>query len=161
MKSKILYVVKGEAADLRDGFTYARELSEVVQGGLHLLFHYDPKPLESLEDDMAAAAFAQAGEPEAARGILAEQAERLRADAEAKVRAFEERGDARGLINDFEATTMPLLAAVRRVLRERPGIEMVILGPSVMERSRSLRIKTLKKGIHRPLVIMRKQGAEA
>ncbi len=157
MRSKLLYVVKGEAACLKDGFTYAKELSKVVKGGLYILFHYDRKMLRTFEDEMTAVAFAEAGESETAQEILREREHVLKAEAEKRIQIWKKECENPDLITKFDVVTGDLLSAIRQILQNHAGIEIVILSPSLMERNKPFSIRRLRKYIHRPVVTMSRQ----
>ncbi len=157
MRSKLLYVVKGERTDVKDGFHYARELSHVVHGGIHVLFHYDREVRRSFEDEMAAAALAEAGAADSAVALLREREEELQADAEKKIEQWRALCDLPERVTGFQVTTADLLSVIRKTLQDEAGIEIVLMSPSLMEENRRLTIRKLKKYIRRPIVTMSRQ----
>ena len=158
MRSKLLYVVKGEKTGLKDGFHYARELSHVVEGGIYVLFQYDRKVRRTFEDEMAAAALAEAGAADSAVSLLREWEEEIQADAEQKIAQWRTACDFPERITDFQVTTADLLAEIRKILQDQSGIEIVLMSPSLMEENRRLTLRKLKKYIRRPIVTMSRQN---
>ncbi|HDO22080.1 MAG TPA: hypothetical protein ENG86_04385, partial [Nitrospirae bacterium] len=105
MKSRVLFVTKGDTGHFKDGFPYAMELAKIVDGGLFILFNYDKQIVKTFEDEMAAAAFAQAGETETARDILSEREKALTGEAEQKVRLLQVLSQGADLIVEHRVTT--------------------------------------------------------
>ncbi len=157
MRSKLLYVVKGEKTHEKDGFHYARELSHVVHGGLYVLFHYDRQVRRTFEDEMAAAALAEAGAADSAIALLREREENLQAEAEKRIEQWRTVCDLPERITGFQVTTADLLSVIRKILQDEAGIEIVLMSPSLMEENRRLTIRRLKKYIRRPIVTMSRQ----
>ncbi len=153
MKERVLFVTR-EDENFRDGFSYALELSKIVEGGMHVLFYHDGDVLKRFEDDMAAAALAEAGDLEAARGILKEADEVCRAEAGAKVAQLRQQCSDPALVVDFGTASGDLISAIRTVLQERSSVEMVILSPSLMDSGKTISFKKLRRYITKPIVTM-------
>ncbi|NOZ25122.1 MAG: hypothetical protein GXO94_03390 [Nitrospirae bacterium] len=153
MKGRVLFVTK-EGDNFRDGFSYAMELSRIVNGGIFILLYHEEKILKRFEDDMAAAALAGAGGLEAAEQILDEQRVSLKADACKKVAQLRQQCPDPEMLVDYRVATGDLVSAIRGVLQDKASIEMVILSPSLMDSGKAISLKRLKKYITRPIVTM-------
>ena len=135
MKGRVLFVTK-EDENFRDGFSYAMELSKIVNGGVYILLYHDRNILKRFEDDMAAAALAEAGEFETAGQILNEQEAITKENASKKIAVLRQLCSDPKMLVDFSLATGDLISAIRAVLQEKASIEMVILSPSLMDKDR-------------------------
>ncbi len=153
MKARVLFATK-EDENFRDGFSYATELSKIVKGGLYVLLYHNKKILKSFEDDMAAAALAEAGDFETAGQILKEEEAIIREDAEKKVAMLRQQCSDPGMVVDYRLATGSLVSAIRDILQEKASIEMVILSPSLMDNGKAISFKKLRKYVTKPIVTM-------
>ncbi|MEC4684217.1 MAG: hypothetical protein VST71_00585 [Nitrospirota bacterium] len=153
MKGRVLFVTK-EDENFSDGFSYAMELSKIVNGGIYILLYHDTNILKRFEDDMAAAALAEAGEFETADQILNEEETLLKADANKKVALLAQECSDPAMLVDYRLATGDLVSAIRGVLQDKASIEMVILSPSLMDNGKAISLKKLRKYITRPIVTM-------
>ncbi len=154
MKSRVLFVTKGESADFGEGFSYAAELARISEGGVFVLFHYNREGLGRLEDEMSAAAMAQHGDLGTARQILSERDERIKKDASQKVRVLQSMSKGGGLVTEHSWSTDEVISAIEKILQNNPALEIVILSPSLMDSDRKLSFKKLRRKISRPVVTM-------
>ncbi len=153
MKGRVLFVTK-EDENFRDGFSYVMELSKIVKGGIYILLYHDKNLLKRFEDDMAAAALAEAGEFETAKQIVNEEEILIKADASKKVALLRQECSDPEMLVDYRLATGDLVSAIRGVLQDKASIEMVILSPSLMDNGKALSLKKLRKFITRPIVTM-------
>ncbi|HEC98403.1 MAG TPA: hypothetical protein ENI58_09695 [Nitrospirae bacterium] len=160
MKGRVLFVTK-EDENFRDGFSYAMELSKIVKGGIYILLYHDKNILKRFEDDMAAAALAEAGEFETAKQIINEEDAFIKADASRKVALLGQECSDPEMLVDYRLATGDLISAIRGVMQDKASIEMVILSPSLMDNGKAISMKKLRKYITRPIVTMsRTAGAQ-
>ncbi|HEB76256.1 MAG TPA: hypothetical protein ENJ04_07890 [Nitrospirae bacterium] len=153
MKGRVLFVTK-EGEDFRDGFSYAMELSRIVNGGIFVLFYHEEKAIDRFEDEMAAAALAESGGLEAAEQVLNERRLSLKAAACNKAAQLRQQCPDPEMLVDHRIASGDLVAAIRGVLQDKSSIEMVILSPSLMDNGKAISLKKLKKYITRPIVTM-------
>ena len=153
MKGRVLFVTK-EDENFGDGFSYVMELSKIVKGGIYILFYHDKNLIKRFEDDMAAAALAEAGEFETAKQIIHEEEVLTRADASKKVDLLRQECSDPEMLVDYRLATGDLVSAIRGVLQDKASIEMVILSPSLMDNGKAISLKKLRRYITRPIVTM-------
>ncbi len=154
MRSKVLFVTRGDDEQFHDGFVYATGLAKIAEGGVFVLFLHERKMLREFEDEMAAAALAGEGDFEAAREILNEGNPDLKDEAEQRIRQLQALHGGDDLIVDYRTGTDGVVPAIRTVLQEHPAIEIVIISPSLMDGEKSLSFKKLRRKISRPVVTM-------
>jgi hypothetical protein len=154
LRSRVLFVTKADNDDFNEGFIYATGLAKISEGGVFVLFLYGRDGIGKFEDEMAAAALAEAGDIESARGILSERESLLEREAENKIRLLQALHDGKSLIVDHKVSTDEVVSAIKAVLQEHPTIEIVILSPSLMDKERSISFKKLRRKISRPVVTM-------
>jgi|Deesub1362A_J573_1020465.scaffolds.fasta_scaffold17647_3 hypothetical protein len=156
VKSRVLFVTKGDDRDFSEGFTYATELARISEGGVFVLFLYDKDVIKKFEDEMAAAAVAAEGDVESARSILSEREHELQKEADQKVRLLQSLCQGSHPIVEHRISTNEVVSAIKTVLQSHPTIEIVILSPSLMDSDRSISFKRIKRKISRPVVTMSK-----
>ncbi len=154
VKSRVLFVTKGDDKDFEEGFTYATGLAKISEGGVFVLFLYSKDGIRKFEDEMAAAAFAEEGDIESARDILSERERTFKKEAEKKVRFLQTLHDGNNPIVEYKVSTDEVVSAIKAVLQNHPTIEIVILSPSLMEKEKSISFKKLRRKISRPVVTM-------
>lgn len=153
MKERLLFVTKGNK-DYDEGFHYVAELSKTLNSGIKILMVYDSPIMEMLEDDMAAVAFAEAGEFKAARSTLYERQQKIDEDARKKFSSLIGRyfyGQSVGI--DYLAATGEVVSNIIKLIEGKPSIDMVLLSPSLSNKG-AINIKKLLRNISRPIVTM-------
>lgn len=156
VKSRVLFVTKGDDRDFSEGFAYATELAKISEGGVFVLFLYDKDVVGKFEDEMAAAAVAAEGDVESARSILSEREHALQKEANQKVRLLQSLCQRGHPIVEHSVSTDEVISGIRSVLQSHPTIEIVILSPSLMDRDKSISFKRIRRKISRPVVTMSK-----
>ena len=156
MKSKVLFVTKGNDEEFKEGFTYASGLAKIAEGGVFVLFMFDRDGLKRFEDEMAAAAFAEHGDVETAKQLLTEKQEEFLREAEKRMKILKSIQEDSSLPLEFKVSTEEVVSAIKDVLQSKPAIEIVVLSPSLMEREKSISFKKLRRKITRPVVTMSK-----
>lgn len=151
MKEKILFVTKG-GEDCDAGFAYVLELAKSVKSGISMLMVYPKQMLTSFEDVMAAAAFAEAGDFKTVQTLMDEQLRLLRETEKQKISEMQEK--CREIATDlsYKVVEGDTTAAIQEYLKQSPGIDMVLLSPSLSERKKAVDIKQLIKNISKPIV---------
>lgn len=108
MKEKLLFVTRG-GEDCDKGFSHVLELAKVLNAGVAVLMVYSKRAMESFEDVMAAAAFAEAGEFETAREILKEDAQPEEKIVKRSGRGYTSYLSQLGLIHTLADSTVKIL----------------------------------------------------
>ena len=151
MKEKILFVTKG-GEDSEAGFAYVLELAKSVKSGIAVLVIYPRHMLTTFDDVMTAAAYAEAGDFNTVRTLMDEQAEQLRELEKKHLRHMEESCRTAGIDMVHRVAEGDTTAGVREYLKGNPGIDMVLLSPSLSAQRKTLDIKKLMKNISKPIV---------
>ena len=156
MRKKLLFVTKGND-DYEEGFSYVLELSEIVKTDITILIIYDKPLMKSLEDRMAAIAFAEAGETKTAKEVSEEWLREMDKDTLRKTES---------LIIKYCINTPPLkinyktavgdiVSNIKKVVEHEPAVDMVLLSPSLSGKGVINTIKLLKN-ISKPIVSLSK-----
>jgi len=156
MKGKVLFVTKGEDENFSEGFDYAADLAKLRSGGVIVLFSFNERGfLKKFEDEIAASAFAESGEVEAAKECVFEDEIKLHENCAQKISLLRNgRGNKEDTITDFHVIRGRVTPAVTRILEDYPSIEIVIMSPTLTKKDRRLQIRKLIKKIPRPVVTM-------
>jgi nucleotide-binding universal stress UspA family protein len=151
MKEKILFVTKG-GENCDEDFQYVLELAKALHRGIAVLMIYPRQMMSSFDDVMSAAAFAEAGDFKTVRTLLDSQEKALR-EAE-KTRADEMSRKAAEAAVDliFNVTSGDVGGSVKEYMKACPGIDMVLLSPTLAGNKKLLDIKKLVKNISKPIV---------
>ena len=151
MKEKILFVTKG-GEDSDEGFAYVLELAKALNSGIAVLVVYPRQMMTTFEDVMMTAAYAEAGDFKSVKTLLDEQEKTLKETEEKKVRemtvkAAEISADLTCHVASGDVTT-----AISDYLRDKPGVDMVLLSPNLSGNKKVFDIKKLIKNISKPIV---------
>ncbi|HEY5998210.1 MAG TPA: hypothetical protein VI078_02795 [bacterium] len=153
----ILFATKA-GTDSLAGFPYALELARSLRTGLAVLIIRASRLTGALEEAMMAAAFAEAGDIASAREIL--QSEELDIEAAHGVQlaaAKRQCGEA-GVDFAAYAAAGDDVESIRDTLKLRPGIEMVLLSPSLGAPRSGGYLKRILTRITKPVVAISQQA---
>ncbi len=156
MKEKLLFVTKGDE-DYEEGFSYVVELSRILKTNIFMLMVYDESFIETFQDSMAAAAFAEAGEPGTAREISEERLRRIQEDTEKRIDALSGKycGNGAPLKIRCKAVAGDIISNIEKLVESEPAIDMVLLSPTLSNKG-GVSARKLLKNISRPIVTMSK-----
>ncbi len=151
MKEKILFVTKG-GENCDEGFSYALELAKALNSGIALLMVYPRQMLISFEDVMSAAAFAEAGDFNNVKKLMDSQERDLMETDNRKIGEMSEKAReiAVGLMH--RVASGDTTAAIKDYLKNSPGVDMVLLSPTLAGNKKILDLKKLMKNISKPIV---------
>jgi hypothetical protein len=160
MSDRILFVTKGgERCD--DGFPYVLELARTLQAGIDVLILYPERIMTDFEDVMAAVAFAEAGDFETVRNLMEGQKKEMIQQCERKISEILKKADETSVPLSWKTATGDVAQMVKEYLKNRPGIDMVLLSPNLSENNKHLDIRKLIRNISKPIVnISGPMGAE-
>lgn len=153
MRERLLFVTKG-GDDCDSGFSYAIELAKTLKAGIAVLMVFPRKIMEAYEDVLAAVAFAEAGEHETVRELVDEQSRALRETAAQRAESFLACCSEEGVPCTWSAIAEETVSAIRETLRTSPAIEMVLLGPSLVQDKKGIDLKKLLKEVTKPIVTL-------
>jgi hypothetical protein len=161
MKRDILFVTdRGDDTD--GGLSYAFDLARTLDKGISVLLLRKERLMSRFETLMSAVTFAEAGEHETAREILAEGDAALPAEA-ARPRTLEEACAGSGLPTQISNASGDMVAAVGAYLKSNRNVEMVLLSPSITEEGAvsTREFKRLLSTVARPIVTLTRQERPA
>jgi len=145
-----------------EGLSYAIDLARTLGKGLSaLLVHEKKKNLaEKFSDIMSAAAFAEAGEHDAARELICARELELMKEIAA---TYETKCGAAGVKLSLTTSELDAVQAVRAYIKEHQPVDMVLLSPpAAQDGSVSAReLNTLVKTAGRPVVTINRQACVA
>jgi hypothetical protein len=156
-KTMILFATKAGTESM-EGFPYALELARSLRTSLGMLIIRASRLSGAFEEAMMAATFAEAGDIATAREILhSEEFEIEKAHgvqlASAKVQCREA-----GIDFAAYAAAGDDIEAIRDTLKLRPGIEMVLLSPSLGAPRSGGYLKRILSRITKPIVAISQQA---
>ncbi len=157
MRRQLLFVTY-ENEDLDEGLNYAIDLATTMDKDIAILIATNKKTLrEKFDDLMSAVAFAEANEHGTAKGILSSG--QKTAGLEARVEHLAERCQRSGVSVNIHSVTADLFSAIKDFLREKTGIDMVLLSPSVTDNGNvsARELNKLVRSASRPVVTMARQ----
>lgn len=160
MKEKLLFVTKG-GEDCDKGFPYVLELAKTMNAGMAVLMVYSKRAMETFEDVMAAAAFAEAGDIETMRELMHGQKKEIKQTAEEKINEFSERCMDANIDFSSEVKAGEAIQVIKDFLKDRPSIDMVLLSPNLSDDKKLLDIRKMLKNITKPIVTIMAVRAEA
>ncbi len=151
MKEKILFVTKG-GENTDEGFSYVLELAKALNSGIAVLVVYPRQMMTSFEDVMSAAAFAEAGDFQTVRTLMKEQETELKETEEKKIKEMKVKAAEISVGLIYKTVSGDVASAITDYLKERTGIEMVLLSPNLSKERKILDIRKLLKNISKPIV---------
>lgn len=158
MRKQLLFVTY-ENEDLDEGLNYAIDLAKTMGKDIAILVATNKRTLkEKFDDLMSAVTFAEANEYETARGILSSGG-KTAGIFEDKVERLAEMCQRSGVGVNIHSVKVDLFSAIKDFLREKTGIDMVLLSPSVTDNGNvsSRELNKLVRTASRPVVTMAKQ----
>ncbi|HEY5999560.1 MAG TPA: hypothetical protein VI078_09725 [bacterium] len=158
MKRNILFVTD-RSDDADGGLSYAFDLARAMDKGIAVLLLSKNRLMNRFESLMTAVAFAEAGEHETAREILAQPAAAAEKD-EASPRSIAEACAGSGLSTQISSGDGDMVSAVGSYLKSNRNVEMVLLSPSITAEGAvsSRDFKRLLSTVARPVVTLARQG---
>ena len=151
MIEKILFVTKGgEGCD--EGFSYVLELARTLHSGIAVLMVDSKGMMETYEDVMAAVAFAEAGQLETVKELMNKQTAEIKEIEKKKIKELAERCRENSLEFIYQTAVGDSITAIKDFLKDRPGIDMVLLSPNLSENKKGIDFKKLLKNITKPVV---------
>lgn len=151
MKERLLFVTKGgESCD--DGFSYVLELAKTLDAGVSVLVLYGKRVMDTFEDVMGAVAFAEAGEFNSVRELMDKQVRELKEVEVKKIKEMAETCKENSVDFSYQTEVGDTVNAIKDTLKSKPGIEMVLLSPSLSVNKKAIDLKKLIKTITRPIV---------
>jgi len=157
MKRKLLFVAYINE-DFDAGLTYAAELARLMEKDLDMLVIKDSDAMAPFERMMTAITFAEENEHDTAL-------EWLEGDdmfnLEEKIIWFREKCNELGIDFSIHSSRLNMLQAIDEFMNQMPGIDMVLLGPSVTDNGNitSSDLNRLVRNASRPIVKMNRQVA--
>ena len=146
MKKNILFIT--DRGDDRDGgLAYALDLARMMDKGISILLVQKARLKEKFENLMSAVTFAEAGEPETARGFLGSPGDEA---AQELTRQFRESG----LTGAVHSTTDTSVRGLEDYVKTNRHIDLILLAPSIVERGMipAKDFRKLLRAVSRPIV---------
>jgi hypothetical protein len=153
MKRNILFVTD-QGDDTDGGLSYAFDLARMMDKGIAVLLLRKSRLMNRFETMMSAVTFAEAGEHDTAREIMAEGAGKAAAPANGLPRTIEEACAGSGLPTQISSGTGDMVTAVGSYLKTNRNVEMVLLSPSITEEGVTRDFKRLLSTVSRPIVTL-------
>jgi len=151
MRERLLFVTRG-GDNFEEGFSYVVELAKTLKAGVSVLMVYDKRLMDTYEDLMSAAVFAQAGEYKTANDILQEQENELKAEADKKLKGLSAKyGEISNDLN-YQIFIGDVLSSIKEFLKNKPNIDMVLISPSLSKSKKGMDLRKLIKNISKPVV---------
>ncbi len=162
-KRQLLFVTyQDESFD--EGLSYATELAKAMSEDIVLLMVRKKDTFsEKFDNLMAGVSFAEEGEHETAREMVAPKSEPASIGNNGKMTGAIVRAGKAGVHLASERTDRDVAAGIRHYLREHSGIDKVVLSPSVTE-SEVLTTRELNRLVRtasRPIVTMTRQACRS
>jgi nucleotide-binding universal stress UspA family protein len=160
MQEKLLFVTKG-GEDCDKGFSYVLELAKTMNAGISVLMVYSKRAMETFEDVMAAAAFAEAGDIETMRELMRGQEKEIEETAEKKINEFSEKCRNANIDFSSEVKAGETIQVIKDFLKNKPCIDTILLSPNLSGDKKLLDIRKMSKNITKPIVTIMAAKAEA
>jgi len=162
MRKKHLLFVTYQNRQSEEGLAYAIGLAKTLGKGLSILMVQEKKGImQSFSDAMAAVAFAEEGEHETARQMMSSP--EVRPDITKRVEHLKDKCTSSGISVDVKASELDATSAIRGLVGEDDGIDMILLGPNVTESENftAKRLARLIKSATMPIVTIARQTCAA
>jgi hypothetical protein len=147
----ILFATKAGPESM-EGFTYALELARSLKAGLGMLIIRATRLSGAIEEAMMAATFAEAGDIATAREVLQSEELEIEAAHGAELAAAKRQCREAGIDFAAYAAAGDDVEAIRDTLKLRPGIDMVLLSPSLGAPRTGGYLKRILSRITKPVV---------
>lgn len=163
MRNRQLLFVTYHDETFEEGFSYAVDLAKTMNDGIEILMLYKRKVMEKFEDVMTIVTNAEAGDHKTARELIKEYYAERNEDYDKRISNLVERYKKSGVTIGVSAAAMDVVSAVKNFLRQRTGIDMILLSPSITEGGNitSKELNKLVKTASRPIVTMAKSARVA
>jgi hypothetical protein len=117
--------------------------------------------MDKLGNMMTAVSFAEAGEHDTAKQIMAEGSRSMHGVYERELDAVVKRCHQEGIQTNVHASSMDAISGIRKFLKEHAGIDKVVLSPAITEAGNvtSKDLNRLVRTASRPIVTMTRQAA--
>lgn len=151
---RILLFVACINEDFETSLTYIADLARSMEKNIAILILDRTKKMTNrFEKIMTAITFAEANEHDMATEMLERDDSSI---AEAAVKSFENKFIERGVEFTIHSSQLDIADAISEVMNKTKGVEMVLLGPSVIDNGNitSSTLKKLVKKVSRPIVTM-------
>jgi len=153
----ILFATKAGTESM-EGFPYALELSRSLRTGLGMLLIRQHRLVGAVEEALMAATFAEAGDVASAREILHAEEREIEAAHGVQLAAAKRQCRDAGIDFTAYAAAGDDVEAIRDTLALRPGIEMVLLSPSLGAPRSGGYLKRILSRITKPVVAISQQA---
>ncbi|MFA5353862.1 MAG: hypothetical protein WC291_06515 [Thermodesulfovibrionales bacterium] len=152
-RKQLLFVTSSEGQS-DEGLPYALDFARTMDLGVSILMVVRKAMSEKWEEIMTAVTFAEAGEHDTARELLSGNSGK-----EGHLPLIAERCRKEGIAAEVYATSRDILAAISSLIRQKNGIDMVMLSPSVTDKGvlSARDLQRLVKTASRPVVTMARQ----
>ncbi len=151
MKEKILFVTKG-GENCDGGFSYVLELAKALNSNIAVLVVYPKYVLISFEEAMSVAAFAEAGDFNTVKTLLDSEETTLKETDKKKIGEMTERAREISVDLVHRVALGDAETAIKDYLKQSPGVDMVLLSPTLAGNKKILDLKKLMKNISKPIV---------
>jgi hypothetical protein len=159
-KRQLLFVTYRDE-NLEEGVSYAIELAKAMYEDITLLFVQKQSSLmDKLGNIMTAVSFAEAGEHDTAKQIMAEGSQLVKSVYEKEVDTVVRKCLNEGIQANVHASSLDAIAGIRKFLKEHAGIDKVVLSPAITEAGNvtSKDLNRLVRTASRPIVTMTRQA---
>ncbi len=154
MRKNLLFVTYQDE-DSEAGLGYAIDLANMMKKGLSVLLLNKKGLWQKFDNLMTAITFAEAGEHDTAREILSEDGTEKKGFGE-RIASFTEKCSKSNVDVSIHTAETDVVSAVKDLLTQKMGIDMVLLSPSVTNNGHvsSKELNRLVKTASRPVVTM-------
>ena len=122
---------------------------------------YSKRAMESFEDVMVAATFAEAGDVETMRELMHGQEEGDKTNSRGKDKRFLRKCMDANIDFSSEVKAGEAIQVIKDFLKDRPSIDMVLLSPNLSDDKKLLDVRKMLKNITKPIVTIMAARAEA
>jgi len=159
-KRQLLFVTYCDE-NLEEGVSYAIELAKAMYEDITLLFVQKQSSLmDKFENMMAAVSFAEAGEHNSAKQIMAEGSEDRQEAYDKELDTIAKKCFQEGIQVQVHSMGLEAISGIRKFLKEHTGIDKVVLSPAITEAGNvtSKDLNRLVRTASRPIVTMTRQA---
>ena len=155
MRKQLLFVTY-QNEDFDEGLVYALDLAKAMNEDLTILMTHKKHLTEKFNDLMTAVTFAEAGEHETVREILAED---MNEKSENKLNRILEKCQNSLVTTRVYTVALDTFPAIQDFLKSQNSVDMVLLSPSITDNGnfKSGELQRLVRTASRPIVTMSRQ----
>jgi len=160
MRRRKLLFATYNTGGLEGAFSYAVDLAGTLGKDLCVLLVNEKSVSEKFDDLMAAVSFAEESTQAAAREMMAEEYARADATKDKELVLIMNKCRMAGVELEVYTAHMKIVPAINGFIKRDPGVDMVLLGPTVTD-ARAVSARELKKlvsSVSKPVVTMAKHG---